>query len=161
MEARVGTWFEVANQHAQGLPTFIRDLSGRAWRVEFLYPPPVGFVHLVGGDGQKAKWPLPFDSMRPVTILEVTQEEATAVLQAVLGAQIMGESWNGSILVCPPVNTNLAAHLSMIHGIYVDDVNNSTKLDDGAKKKSLRDAHAASHANPDLQYVIPHTHREK
>lgn len=81
MIARPGKWHEV---HENG---YVKDKQGRLWRVEKISPTE---VRLLGRDYKPHTIDRPRD-YQPVTIVEITVDEAIAAVQSVIDGTVISE----------------------------------------------------------------------
>ncbi len=134
MKDRVGTWAEVE------IGSYVRDLNEKIWRVKGTVGK--GFV-LVDRDLATTK--VTRAPMHPVTIVEVTLEEAMELVGRALGGKRLVTYEVGKPAMCPPLTRDLRtihAHFFLMHGIW-------TASGSGSKSAlRLLETHREEHLQP-------------
>lgn len=153
MKPRPATWGEVHTDF------YVRDPKDNTWRVKAVRPskdPGRDFL-LVNAKDQQVM--VTKRDAEPVTLLEVTEDEALAIVQERLGATVLVQHERGKVAVCPPLTKSLEAvhsHLFLMHGQY-------TRTGPGSKSiERLIELHVTDHTNEDPHQRshawIDHTH---
>lgn len=110
MNGRLGTWSEVKRG------AYVQDKQGTTWRVEDQRG---AQLLLVRPDDKRVMQRPPGDT--PVTLMEPNDEEALAVVQNLLGAEVVAEKEPGKPWVCPPLPRRLDmihTHFFQMHGVW-------------------------------------------
>lgn len=142
MIARAAAWAEVQ------FGSFVQDPSGNTWRVDELRGvPTLGEVLLSNREGQRIVFPWP-ETTTPVVIVEPTDEEAVATLEATLGAEVMGvRDGPRKPMRCKKLarakEGTIHMHMLMFHGVYTKDSHDIPYL---------RKTHDEDHTDP----IAPH-----
>lgn len=141
---RAAVWGEV------DFGCFLQDPTGKTWRVDGMRGiPTMGEVLLSDREKQRIILPWPETNV-PVTVVEPTEPEALAILEATVGAEVMGvQDGPKKPMRCKKLSRakekTIHAHMFFFHGVWTEDMHD---------EKHLRKLHEEDHEDP----IAPHNY---